>query len=633
MSEASDHPTHPLEPLQAAELRRAVQILRESGQLSESARFSNAALVEPTKRAVRDFRPGDRVERELRITGFDGGKDGGFDAKVSLASGKLRGFERIRKGQASLNFGDFSKAIELVKGDPDWQAAMRKRGIEDFSLVQIDPWPTGSFTPAAAEGLRIMRAISFLRTHREDNGYARPVEGVICFVDLTNEEVLRVEDHGVVPFPPEHGNYDPESVGSMRSDLRPIQITQPEGPSFQVEDHAIRWQKWRIRLSMHPTQGLVLHDVGYEDGGRVRPILHRAGLSDMVVPYGDVSPMHSWKHVFDAGEANLGALANSLKLGCDCLGEIHYFDATVLSFNGEPYTIPNAICMHEEDFGMLWKHTDMHSGASEVRRSRRLVVSAVHTVGNYEYGFFWYFYLDGTIQLEVKLTGIIGVTAVGEGHDTSFAPLIAPQLASPVHQHLFCVRLDFDLEGGGNSVFEVDTEPLPLGRANPLGTAFRSVETLLESESSAQRITNSSRSRFWKIVNPNVRNRLGEPVGYKLLPGPTPRLFADASSAVARRAAFATKNLWVTRFEPDELTAAGDFPNQHPGGAGLPAYTERDAPLENRDVVVWHSFGVTHVPRPEDWPVMPVEYCGFTLMPVGFFDRNPALDVPPSHKR
>ena len=623
MSAASDPPAHPLEPLQAAELRQAVQLLRESGQLPESAHFSNAALVEPTKQAVRDFRAGDRVERELRITGFDGGKDGGFDARVSLASGKLRSFERIQEGQASLNFGDFAKTIELVKADPDWQAAMRKRGIEDFSLVQIDPWPTGSYTPAAAEGSRIIRAISFLRTHREDNGYARPVEGVICFVDLTSEEILRVEDHGVVPFPPEHGNYDPESVGTMRRDLRPIEITQPEGPSFRVDGHAISWQKWRMRLSMHQTQGLVLHDVGYEDGDRVRPILHRAALSDMVVPYGDVSPMHRWKHVFDAGEANLGALANSLMLGCDCLGEIHYFDATVLSFNGEPHTIPNAICMHEEDFGILWKHTDMHSGASEVRRSRRLVISALHTVGNYEYGFFWYFYLDGTIQLEVKLTGIIGVTAVGEGHDTSFAPLIAPQLASPVHQHLFCVRLDFDLEGSGNSVFEVDTEPLPLGRANPLGTAFRSAETLLESESRAQRVTNSSRSRFWKIVNPNVRNRLGERVGYKLLPGPTPRLLADASSAAAKRAAFATKNLWVTRFEPDELTAAGDFPNQHPGGAGLPAYTERDAPLENRDVVVWHSFGLTHVPRPEDWPVMPV----------GFFDRNPALDVPPSHER
>ncbi len=133
---------------------------------------------------MRDFRAGDRVERELRITGFDGGKDGGFDARVSLASGKLRSFERIQEGQASLNFGDFAKTIELVKADPDWQAAMRKRGIEDFSLVQIDPWPTGSYTPAAAEGSRIIRAISFLRTHREDNGYARPVEGVICFVDL-----------------------------------------------------------------------------------------------------------------------------------------------------------------------------------------------------------------------------------------------------------------------------------------------------------------------------------------------------------------------------------------------------------------------------------------------------------------
>ena len=60
--------------------------------------------------------------------------------------------------------------------------------------------------------------------------------------------------------------------------------------------------------------------------------------------------------------------------------------------------------------------------------------------------------------------------------------------------------------------------------------------------------------------------------------------------------------------------------------AGRPA----DRPIVDTDVVLWYTFGVTHVPRPEDWPVMPVEYAGFTLAALGFFDRNPALDVPPS---
>ena len=612
-------------------MSRAVAILRESGHLSESARFSSALPVEPPKAAVRAFRPGDAFERELRLVGFDPEREGSFDARVSLSQGKLMRFDAIPSGQAGLGMMDMIKAIQTVKNDPGWQAAMRKRGIEDFSLVQVDPWVTGGFEAEEADpGARLFRCISFLREHAADNGYARPVEGVIAHVDVGSERVVKLEDHGVVPFPPESGAYDPDSVGTLREDLRPIEITQPEGPSFSVDGHEIRWQKWRFRISLHPTHGLVLHQLGYEDGDRLRPILYRASLADMVVPYGDTSPMHHWKHVFDASETHIGQLANSLVLGCDCLGEIRYFDSTILGWNGEPFTIENAVCMHEEDYGILWKHTDMHSGTVEVRRSRRLVVSAFHTVGNYEYGFFWYLYLDGTVQMEVKLTGIVGVSAVGPGEATDSAPLVAPQLASPVHQHLFCFRLDFGLDGDQNSVYEVDTEARPSGSGEPQGTLFRTVPTLLERESDAQRVTDSTKSRYWKVVNPEVKNRLDQPVGYKLIPGATPVMFAEQDSTHAQRGAFARKNLWVTAYDPDELGAAGDFTNQHPGGGGLPAYVAADRPLENTDVVLWHSFGLTHVPRPEDWPVMPVEYCGFTLAPVGFFERNPALDVPPS---
>ncbi len=624
-------PVHPLEPLSAEEIREAVRILRESGRLSDAARFSCALPVEPPKDVVRAFAPGMAFARELRLVGYDPERQGSFDARINLGEGKLARFEAIEHGQAPLGMMDIVKVIQTVKADPDWQAAMRRRGIEDFALVQVDPWPIGGFAPEELEpGVRALRCISFLRKYPTDNGYARPVEGVIAYIDVTHDRVIRVEDHGVVPFPPESGAYDHESVGPLREDLAPIEITQPKGPSFEVDGYAVRWQKWRFRISLHPTHGLVLHELGYEDGDRVRPILYRASLSDMVVPYGDPSPMHYWKHVFDASETCIGHLANSLQLGCDCLGEIHYFDSTFLAWNGEPTTTQNAICMHEEDYGVLWKHTDMHSGTTEVARSRRLVISAFHTVGNYEYGFFWYLYLDGTIQMEVKLTGIVGVSAVAPGASSESAPLVAPQLASPVHQHLFCFRLDFGLDGDRNSVYEVDAEPVPRGPDNPHGGVFRSVETLLESESRAKRDTNSARSRFWKVANPDVHNRLGQPVAYKLLPGSTPTMLAAQGSPHAERGGFARHNLWATAYDPDELGAAGDFTNQHPGGGGLPAYTAGDRALSNTDVVVWHTFGLTHVPRPEDWPLMPVEYCGFSLVPTGFFERNPALDVPPS---
>jgi primary-amine oxidase len=323
-------------------------------------------------------------------------------------------------------------------------------------------------------------------------------------------------------------------------------------------------------------------------------------------------------------------MANSLTEGCDCLGVIHYLDVAYADEQGNPHTLANAICIHEEDYGILWKHVDLVSGRTEVRRSRRLVVSSISTVGNYEYGFYWYFYLDGTIQLEVKLTGIMSMMAVEAGEDPAFATVVAPGLAAPYHQHLFNVRLDVEVDGPTNTVYEVDARAAPKGADNPYDNAFGPVATMLASELEAQRMIDPTASRIWRVENRHRTNRMGRPTAYKLVPGPTPVLYADPDSSVGRRARFATRNLWVTQYSPVERRAAGDYPNQHSGGDGLPRWTAADRPLVDDDIVLWYSFGVTHLPRPEDWPVMPVEYTGFHLVPVGFFDANPALDVPPS---
>jgi primary-amine oxidase len=448
-------------------------------------------------------------------------------------------------------------------------------------------------------------------------------------VDLNTMAVLRIEDAGGAPIPPEPGEYAREFYQDrFRQDVKPLAITQPEGPSFEVEGHQIRWQRWQMRIGFTPREGLVLYQVGYEDQGNLRPILYRASMAEMVVPYGDPRPQHFRKNAFDLGEHGVGMLANSLTNGCDCLGEIRYFDAVLTDSRGQVTVTENAVCLHEEDFGILWKHTDWRRDHVDVRRSRRLVLSFVATVDNYEYGFYWYFYQDGTIQYEIKLTGILLVGALAD--QPKYGTLVAPEVNALNHQHFFAMRLDFDVDGCANSVYEVNSHPEPMGPDNPYGNGWYAQSTLFSTEKAAQRQIDPLGGRYWKVTNPNVQNRLGQPVGFKLIPGENVRPFAHPDAPIMQRAGFLQHHLWVTPYAADEYFPAGPYPNQHPGGEGLPKWTAGDRPIDNTDVVLWYVFGHHHIPRPEDWPVMPVAYSGFTLKPVGFFDQNPALDVPPS---
>jgi primary-amine oxidase len=628
---AADEPAaspHPLDSLSVPEIDRAVELVRADGLAPEGTWFSDVELIEPTRRDLERFADGEALDRLVRVVLVTGPTTDVTETVVSLTADQVVSSTVVVGVCSTILDEESFYAAELLKADPQWQTAMAKRGITDFDTIVIDPWPAGRYGLAIEEGCRLARCTSYVKEAATDNMYARPVDGVVGFVDTGRRRVVRVDDHGVVPVPPVGGGYLPGEVGPVRSGLRPLVITQPEGSSFTIEGGLLQWQCWSMRVSVNAHEGLVLHTVGYDDGGQVRPILFRASIDEMIVPYGAPGPMHSWKNAFDASEWGLGKAANSLVLGCDCLGEIRYLDAAFATERGRPYQVRNAVCIHEEDTGVIWRHTDIGAGTNEVRRGRRLVVSSFATAGNYDYGFFWYFFLDGTIECEVKLTGIVSTEAIGGDPPPTHATRVSEHLAAPNHQHIFNARLHFDVDGPCNSVFEVDAVTDEAGVGNELGGAFSARSTPLERELVAQRFTHPAAGRVWKVINPGVLNAWGDPVAYKLLPGPTPTLMALPDSSVARRAAFATRNLWVTPYAPDERRAAGEYPNQHIGGDGLPRWTAANRSLIETDLVLWYSFGVTHIPRPEDFPVMPVERTGFSLLPSGFFDRNPALDLP-----
>src|SRR5690242_15937397 len=621
---------HPLDPLTGDEIRQAVGILAGDGRVGPATRFVSVSLREPAKHEVASFLPGQPFGREAFIVVLEPREHMTYEAVVSVTARAVLSWRPVPGARAPVTLGEYDECERVVRADERFRAGLRRRGIHNPDQVLVEPWGIGTFTREEDAGRRLVWALCFYRASPGDNPYAKPIHGLHAVVDLDAMSVVRVEDLGVVPLPPGTGDYTTGS-STPRAGLTPIELRQPAGVSFQVDGWEVRWQNWRFRLGFNAREGLVLHTIGYADQGRLRSVIHRASVAELVIPYGDPRPFQGWRNAFDIGEYGIGTMTNSLERGCDCLGEIRYFDVQLADDRGEPYLIKNAICLHEEDDGILWKHFDADLGHTETRRRRRLVVSFIITAGNYEYAFYWYFYQDATIELEIKLTGVVLTSALLPGETSDYGTVVAPQTLAAHHQHFFSVRLDMAVDGPANSVYEVETEPWPAGPDNPYRNAFRPRRTLLRTESQAQRLIDPLKARHWLVANPNVTNSLGQPVGYKLIPHGNLLPFAGDDSSVIKRAAFMTRHLWVTPFAPDERFPTGEYPNQHPGGAGLPEWTKADRSIENTDIVLWYTLGNHHIPRPEDWPVMPAERISFALKPFGFFDVNPSLDVPPSH--
>jgi primary-amine oxidase len=622
---------HPLDPLTEEEITAAAAVLRRDQDVGERWRFASIELREPAKAVVRAFAPGDPIRRAAEVICWNRDDGRAYKALVSLTEERVTAWEHRPGEQPNMTVDEFHECNEALRRDPRVAAALAERGITDLDLVLFDTWAYGAhLLPEAYDDRRLGWTDVWYRREPGASPYANPVTGLHFVVDLNRMELLEVEDEHRVDEPRTMGEYVPRLVPGLvpRDDVRPLAVTQPEGPSFALEGNALRWQKWSLRIGFNQREGLVLHTVGYEDGGRVRAVAHRLSFAEMVVPYRDPTPEHHRRTAFDIGEWGLGFMTTSLALGCDCLGEIAYLDAVLHDTRGEPYRIPNAVCIHEEDDAILWKHVDAVAGA-EVRRSRRLVVSFHTTVANYEYLVYWRFYQDGNIECEVRATGIMVTTHFAAGEQPPYGALVDERTYAPFHQHFLIARLDLDVDGEANTVVATQSEAPPVGPGNPHGLALVQRDTPLRTEAEGRQDYDWSTQRAWKVVNPHVRNALGTPVAYKLVPGAAIPPMLDPESPVMRRAGALGHTLWVTPHAEDERWPCGEFVVQSAGDLGLPAWTTQNRGIEDTDVVLWYVFGVHHVTRPEEWPVMAVDTVSFWLKPAGFFDRNPALDVPP----
>jgi primary-amine oxidase len=634
---AAAAPAHPLDPLTADEINRASGILREQKNLPDDVLFPVLTLHEPPKEKVLAHQP---VPREAFAVVYNRKTNETSEAVIDLAANRVKDFAPVRGAQPRVLEAEYEAVIPRVREHPEVRAALEKRGITDPNKVFVELWAGGPAEPGRP-GARLGRVL-FYDWRDGGTAYLRPIAGLMAVVDLKTYEVLRVFDRGVVRVADNRDNFfDPDQVGPLRKAPRPLDVVQPQGRTFTVDGHQVSWQNWSFRFAVTPREGLVLYQVGYEDRGKLRPVLYRASLAELVVPYGDADEAWSWRMPFDEGEYGLGTLSIPLEPGKQVPENAQLFDTLLADDHGKgAKVLRQSVALYERDGGVLWGHTELDPYQAEWRRARELVVTFMMAAGNYDYGFNWVFGQDGSLRVEAELGGIPlakGVkTRVCErcarlaggngraGDEDRHGTVVAPHIVAPNHQHWFCFRLDLDVDGTANSVSELSARPA----GGETGGAWVLDEKVLGTEQDAQRDLDAATQRHWKVFNPGARTELGHFPGYVLEPGGNSAPLAGRDSELLRRAGLLRHHLWVTRYQERERYAAGNYPNQAAGGDGLPRFAEDNENLEGQDVVVWYTCGVTHAPRPEDWPVMPTARTGFRLVPHGFFTRNPALDVP-----
>jgi primary-amine oxidase len=622
---------HPLDPLSAEEISRVSAALLDEKGVDQGWRYGSIELSEPAKDALTAGHGS--IVRTAHVICWNTADGQAYRALVTLPDGEISHWQHLPGVQPNMTVDEWHECDEMLRRHPALISALARRGITDMTLVLTDVWAYGAaVTPERYRGRRIGWSDVWVRGSAGSNPYAHHVTGLHPVVDLNRMELLELEDNAEVAaagLPEVMGEYRPGLIPTEVRDVKPLRVSQPDGVSFTLQGRLLRWQNWELRLGFNPREGLVLHTIGITDGGRLRPVAHRMSFAEMIVPYRDATPDHYRRTAFDIGEWGLGFMTTSLELGCDCLGEISYLDAVVHDSHGQPLTIRNAVCIHEEDDGILWKHVDERSGA-EVRRARRLVISFHVTVANYEYLVYWRFYQDGNIECEVRATGIMVTSSFPPGRPPATGTIVDERTYAPYHQHFIVARLDLDVDGTPNTVYAVESRALPASDANPYALALVTQETPLRTESDGRQDYDWASQRAWKVTSTRSVNSLGGRPAYKLIPGGAFPALIDESSPAKQRAEVIGHTLWVTPYAPAERWPCGEFPNQSAEDYGLPAWTARDRPVEDTDVVLWYVFGLHHLTRPEDWPVMPADRTSFWLKPWGFFDRNAALDVPPT---
>lgn len=550
---------YPLDPLDADEIKSAVAAVRKE---NDDLYFNTVTLHEPLKAdMVAWLADQNNAKKPTRIADIVATTKSGrvYDMLVDVEQGVIVKREALEGVQPTIIFEEMINVEHTLRKDPKVIEQCGIIGIppEDMHKVYCDPW-TITFDERYGTHTRAQQCLLYYRPHIDDSQYTYPLDFFPIF-DVIKGQVIDFEIPSTrtpvsTAKPNNYHTPEIERDGGYRTNLKPINITQPDGVSFTVENRVIKWQNWTVHVGFNYREGIVLNNITFYDKfeARDRPLFYRLSIAEMVVPYGSPQHPHHRKHAFDLGEYGAGNMTNSLALGCDCKGSIHYMDAHLPTQAGGTRTIKNAICIHEEDAGILFKHTDFRDDSTIVTRGRKLIISHIFTAANYEYCVYWVFLQDGTIQLDVKLTGILNTASHVPGADTQgYGNEVYTGVNAHNHQHLFCLRVDPNLDGPNNTIFQTDATPSrePINSPNnQWGNAFYANKKKYTTVTEGQADYDGSTSRTWDIANENKLNKYSKkPVSYKLVSREVTPLMAQEGSLVWRRAGFARHAVHVTK--------------------------------------------------------------------------------------
>ncbi len=626
-------PVHPMDSLTAGEIEKAVQMLKASGHFGEGSKLVSISLIENDKAEIRAWAPGKTFARKAFAVVTSGGKLA--EARFDLDAGKLMSWTAVDNRQAAITFDEFMAAAEIVKADAGWRAAMAKRGITSFDNITCFPLSAGPVVDAAFEGHRILNVPCVDKTGAENNLWGKPIENLLATVDLATAKVLAVNDFGVLPPPLDTPSHKFADSDKSRPTPRPTDIVAPDGSNVTLADGLVHWDKWSFHVRLEPRLGAVLSLIRYTDKGGPRDIAYQMSASEMFVPYMDPAPTWSFRAYMDIGEYGFGVLSTQLRPGQDCPASGLFLDATIADTKGAPIGLQGVVCIFERPMGdPLWRHDESFNGSYEVRPSTELVVRMAPVVGNYDYLVDYVFSRAGDIDVRLGAFGIDatkGVAAEKLGDptaaaDTAYGTLVAKRLLAVNHDHYMAFRLDMDVDGTENRLVEDRIVPHRISKDGPRRSLWQ-----VESHPMAVEgpVTTPLGAAQFRIENVSRKNALGYPTAYQIVPGHTDTSILAPDDPVQVRAAFSAYTLWASAFSADEKFAAGSYPNENAEQDGLAKWVKAKRPIDNRDLVLWYVVGFRHVPRAEDWPAMPGLWHGFRLRPFNFFDKSPALDVPP----